>query len=88
MSQTEIANSNFVIHRCQINWDPVANGINNILKCINSKNTVLRHINAFIQLNPDFEYERELIFAKNYIKEDKLDKAVEIISNIKNTLGI
>ena len=88
MSETELATSNFVIHRSQINWDPVASRLNNILNCINSKNVAIRHINAFIQLNPDFKYERELIFARNYIKEDKPDKAFEIISNIKNTLGV
>ncbi len=79
--------SDFVIHRSQnYHYDPVASCLNSISDCIDSKNEALRRINAFIQLNPDFQFEREMIFAKNYIKEDKPHKAIEIITNIKNTL--
>ena len=79
----------FVIHRCKnFNWDPVASRLNDIYQSINYKITVLRKINAFLQLTPNFEFERDLIFAKNYIKEDKPDKAFEIILNIKTSLGI
>ncbi len=79
----------FVIHRCQNfdrNSDQVVSCLRTISGCIYYKNTALKRINAFLQLFPDFEFEREIIFTKRYIKEDNPDKALEIISDIKKTL--
>jgi hypothetical protein len=77
----------FVIHSGKYdNRDEIISCLRTISTCINYKNSALRRINAFLQLYPDFEFEREIIFAKNYIKENKIDKASEIILKIKDTL--
>ena len=79
----------FVIHRCNSfvrNKDEVVSCLRTISSCIYYKNNALKRINAFLQLYPDFEFEREIIFAKRYVKEDKPDKGLEIISNIKDIL--
>ena len=83
-----MTDNDFVIHRCDYdrNRDPVVSCLRTISSCINSKNNALRRINAFLQLNPDFEFEREILFAKRYLKEDNPSKALELITNIKDLL--
>lgn len=79
----------FVIHRCDNfdrNRDPVVSCLRTISSCIYSKNNALRRINAFLQLYPDFEFEREILFAKRYLKDDNPSKALEIITTIKDNL--